>query len=169
MATKLRNPHYIPDVAMKVFSTVNMSSCVQVTLVNFSITMEGMQDQLLAIVVGSERPELEQKMTALIQEEYVYAMRCSLTLHHSAENKRRLQEIENKILQVLDASENILADESAIEVLADSKRIANEIGEKQRVTQDTQVKITAARQVYASIADYAAVLFFCITDLASVC
>ena len=82
------------------------------------ITMEGLQDQLLGIVVARERPELEEEKSQLILQ--------------SAENKRQLKEIEDKILEVLSSSEgNILEDETAIEVLSSSKKLANEISEKQ--------------------------------------
>lgn len=54
MTTKLRNPHYLPETAVKV------------TLVNFMITSEGLEDQLLGIVVARERPELEEEKNALI-------------------------------------------------------------------------------------------------------
>lgn len=54
------------------------SSCqiaaLQVTLLNFMITPEGLEDQLLGIVVARERPELEEEKNALIIQ--------------SAENKR---------------------------------------------------------------------------------
>jgi dynein heavy chain len=38
----------------------------QVTLLNFMITPEGMQDQLLGIAVARERPDLEEEKQALI-------------------------------------------------------------------------------------------------------
>ena len=38
---------------------------VQVTLLNFMITPEGLEDQLLGIVVQRERPELEEEKTKL--------------------------------------------------------------------------------------------------------
>jgi dynein heavy chain, axonemal len=38
---------------------------VRVTLLNFSITPEGLQDQLLSNVVSRERPELEGEKTKL--------------------------------------------------------------------------------------------------------
>ena len=80
----------------------------QVTLLNFMITPQGLQDQLLGIVVAKERPELEEKKNALIVE--------------SANNKRQLKELEDKILEVLSTSEgNILEDETAIEILSSSK------------------------------------------------
>ena len=82
------------------------------------ITPEGLQDQLLGIVVARERPELEEEKNSLILQ--------------SAENKRQLKEIEDKILEVLSSSEgNILEDERAIQVLSSSKILSNEIAEKQ--------------------------------------
>ena len=39
MTTKLPNPHYLPEV------------CIKVTLINFSVTFRGLQDQLLGNVV----------------------------------------------------------------------------------------------------------------------
>ena len=82
------------------------------------ITPEGLEDQLLGIVVARERPELEEEKNSLILQ--------------SAENKRQLKEIEDKILEVLSSSEgNILEDETAIQVLSSSKTLSNEIAEKQ--------------------------------------
>lgn len=54
ITTKLRNPHYLPEVAVKV------------TLVNFMITSVGLEDQLLGIAVAKERPDLEAEKNALI-------------------------------------------------------------------------------------------------------
>ena len=39
---------------------------LQVTLLNFMITPEGLEDQLLGIVVAREKPELEEEKNALI-------------------------------------------------------------------------------------------------------
>lgn len=43
ITTKLRNPHYMPELATKV------------SLLNFMITPEGLENQLLGIVVAKER------------------------------------------------------------------------------------------------------------------
>jgi len=56
MSTKLRNPHYLPEVSTKV------------TILNFMITYEGLCDQLLGILVAKEEPELEQKKSDLVRE-----------------------------------------------------------------------------------------------------
>lgn len=46
--TKLANPHYQPEMQ------------AQATLINFTVTRDGLEDQLLAAVVSMERPDLEQ-------------------------------------------------------------------------------------------------------------
>jgi dynein heavy chain len=56
MTTKLRNPHYLPEVSTKV------------TLLNFMITYEGLTDQLQGIVVAKESPELEMKKEQLVMD-----------------------------------------------------------------------------------------------------
>ncbi|XP_069052852.1 dynein axonemal heavy chain 7 isoform X2 [Lepisosteus oculatus] len=143
ITTKLRNPHYLPETSVKV------------TLLNFMITPEGMQDQLLGIVVARERPDLEEEKQALILQ--------------GAENKRQLKEIEDKILEVLSSSEgNILEDETAIKILSSSKVLANEISEKQAVAETTEKKIDETRMGYRPIAVHSSILFFSIADLANI-
>uniref|UniRef100_A0A7M4ERW8 Dynein axonemal heavy chain 7 n=1 Tax=Crocodylus porosus TaxID=8502 RepID=A0A7M4ERW8_CROPO len=143
ITTKLRNPHYLPETSVKV------------TLLNFMITPEGLQDQLLGIVVARERPDLEEEKQALILQ--------------GAQNKRQLKEIEDKILEVLSASEgNILEDETAIKILSSSKALANEISEKQAVAEETEKKIDATRMGYRPIAIHSSILFFSIADLANI-
>lgn len=46
--TKLASPHYKPEIQ------------AQTTLINFTVTRDGLEDQLLAQVVNQERPDLEQ-------------------------------------------------------------------------------------------------------------
>ncbi|KAJ3181585.1 Dynein heavy chain 7, axonemal [Gaertneriomyces sp. JEL0708] len=143
ITTKLRNPHYLPELSTKV------------TLLNFMITPEGLEDQLLGIVIAKERPELEE-------------MKAQLVLQ-SAENKKQLQAAETKILEVLSASEgNILEDETAIQILSSSKALAVTIGEKQIVAENTERQIDEIRVGYKPIAVYSSILFFCIADLASI-
>lgn len=75
LTTKLRNPHYLPEVSTKV------------TIINFMITFEGLSDQLLGIVVEKENPDLQTKKEQLVIE--------------GAKNKNMLQEIEDRILHTL--------------------------------------------------------------------
>ncbi|KAH0950776.1 hypothetical protein HN011_006322 [Eciton burchellii] len=143
ITTKLRNPHYLPEIVVKV------------TLLNFMITPIGLDDQLLGIVVAKERPDLEAEKNQLI-----------IT---GAANKKMLKEIENKILEVLaEAQENILEDERAIKVLSYSKNLADEIQAKQAVAEITEKSIDEARLQYTPIAVYSTVLFFTIVTLANI-
>jgi dynein heavy chain len=105
----------------------------QVSLLNFMTTPEGLEDQLLGIVVAAERPDLEEEKNRLILS--------------SATNKRKLKETEDEILRVLSSSSgNILEDEQAVNVLQSSTLLADEISEKQKVADETEAKIDEARQ-----------------------
>jgi len=143
ITTKLRNPHYLPEVSVKV------------TLLNFMITPIGLQDQLLSIVAAKEKPELEEKKNQLIIE--------------GAASKKQLKEIEDKILEVLSSSQgNILEDEVAIQVLSSSKILAQEISEKQEVANKTEEEIDETRNGYRPVAAHSSILFFTISDLANI-
>jgi dynein heavy chain len=101
MTTKLRNPHYLPEVSTKV------------TLINFMITFEGLSDQLLGIVVEKENPDLQTQKEAIVVE--------------GAKNKNKLQEVEDKILYTLQNSKDILGDAAGIETLQDANKVNEEI------------------------------------------
>ena len=85
------------------------------------------------------------------------------------ENKKSLKEIEDKILKVLSSSEgNILEDEEAVKVLSASKVLSDEISEKQKIADETEVKIDAARAGYRPVAKHSSILFFCVADMANI-
>lgn len=89
ITTKLANPHYLPEI------------CIKVTLINFTVTPEGLEDQLLVDVVKYEQPELEQQKDQLVMQLSGF--------------KRQLQETEAKILKLVsEASDDILNDEELI-------------------------------------------------------
>ena len=143
ITTKLRNPHYLPETAVKV------------TLLDFAITREGLSDQLLALVVAKERPDLEKQKDELVTQ--------------SAKNARELKQLEDQILEVLSNSDgNILDDERAIKIITDSKSVSESVTQAQAEAEETEKDINAARSAYSSSGSYAALLFFCISDLASI-
>ncbi|XP_063983101.1 dynein axonemal heavy chain 7-like [Diachasmimorpha longicaudata] len=143
ITTKLGNPHYLPEIAVKV------------TLLNFVITPSGLEDQLLGIVVAKERPDLEAEKNSLIIQ--------------GAANKKLLKETEDKILEVLSVSEgNILEDEEAIGVLTSSKILSNDIQAKQAAAEVTEKSIDATRLQYTPIAEYSTILFFAIAVLSNI-
>ena len=78
------------------------------TIVNFTLSPSGLEDQLLALVVAEERPDLEEAKNQLIMS--------------SAKMKQELKEIEDKILHRLTSSEGSpVDDEALISTLEQSK------------------------------------------------
>ncbi|CAG9558411.1 unnamed protein product [Danaus chrysippus] len=143
LTTKLANPHYLPEI------------CIQVTLVNFTVTLSGLEDQLLADVVRLERPDLELQRSELI-------VRINA-------DKASLLEIEDKILRLLYASSgNILDDEELIETLNESKETSEIINARLEETEATEVSISAAREKYRTVATRGAVLYFAVAQLADI-
>ncbi len=81
---------------------------VKVSLLNFFVTPEGLEDQLLGTVVTQERPDLANLKSQLVLS--------------NAKMRGELAAIEDRILQLLSASSgNILDDEELINTLAQSK------------------------------------------------
>ncbi|CAG9466771.1 unnamed protein product [Pedinophyceae sp. YPF-701] len=143
MTTKFRSPHYPPEVAVKV------------SLLNFFVTSEGLEEQLLGITVTEERPDLSEMKSQLVIS--------------NANMKRELKEIEDKILAMLSNSQgNILDDEELINTLAESKVKSNEIAAKVAEAEKTEKEIDEAREQYRAVAVRSSLLFFCISDLAAV-
>ena len=115
----------------------------------------GLEDQMLGIVVRKERPDLQQQKDALMAQ--------------NAEMNRQLKNVEDKILQLLAASEgDVLEDDLLVNTIADAKQTANEITEKQKEAAINEAEIDRTREGYRAVAARAQVLFFCITELASI-
>ncbi|XP_072386040.1 dynein axonemal heavy chain 7 isoform X2 [Diabrotica undecimpunctata] len=143
LTSKLRNPHYLPEVFNKV------------TIINFALTLEGLQDQLLGIVVAVEKPDLQQ-----LKEE--------LTIQ-KADNKKALKDTEDNILKTLSETKgDILEDEKAIQILDESKVLSTEIMEKQKRSIIIEQSIEEFREKYKIVSAHSSVLYYCISDLANV-
>eukprot|EP01035_Chromulina_nebulosa_P019234 gene19234-25085_t len=61
--TKLSNPHYPPEIQ------------AETTVVNFSVTQLGLEEQLLSIVVRFERPDLASQRAALIMQQNLFTIK----------------------------------------------------------------------------------------------
>ncbi|NXD84162.1 DYH17 protein, partial [Halcyon senegalensis] len=138
--TKYFNPHYKPEVQ------------AQCTLINFLVTREGLEDQLLAAVVAEERPDLE-------------TLKANLTKSQN-EFKIRLKELEDSLLARLSAAAGqFLEDTALVENLETTKRTAMEIEEKVKEAKVTEVQINVARENYRPAAERASLLYFILSDL----
>ncbi|XP_053403795.1 dynein axonemal heavy chain 2-like isoform X4 [Mercenaria mercenaria] len=140
ITTKLSNPHYTPEISTKT------------TIVNFAVKEQGLEAQLLGIVVRKERPDLEEKKDSLVRS--------------IAEGKKKLVELEDEILRLLNETKgSLLDDEQLVNTLQTSKVTSQEVSEQLQVSEQTEVKIDAAREGYRPAAERASILFFVLNDM----
>ncbi|CAG9840890.1 unnamed protein product, partial [Diabrotica balteata] len=143
ITTKLPNPHYTPEISIKVL------------LVNFTVVSTGLQDQLLALVVMQERPDLEEQRSQIVVS--------------IATMKHELKEIQDRILYKLSSSElSPIEDLDFIITLEASKVKSEDIKSKVESAEITQIDIDNTRALYIPVANRAQILFFCVADLSNV-
>ena len=139
--TRLANPHFLPEM------------CIKVSLLNFSITHRGLEDQLLVDVVKNERPELESRRDQLV-----------LSI---ATDQSELSKLEDEILGLLaNASGNILEDEKLINTLQKSKETSTNVTLRVAESVKVAAEVSVAREAYRSVATRGSVLYFCVSMLA---
>ncbi|EDL10501.1 mCG120758 [Mus musculus] len=140
LTTKLSNPHYNPETSAKT------------TIVNFAVKEQGLEAQLLGIVVRKERPELEEQKDSLVI--------------NIAAGKRKLKELEDEILRLLnEATGSLLDDVQLVNTLQTSKITATEVTEQLETSETTEINIDLAREAYRPCAQRASVLFFVLNDM----
>ncbi|XP_072570592.1 dynein axonemal heavy chain 11 isoform X2 [Paramormyrops kingsleyae] len=138
--TKLANPHYKPEIQ------------AQTTLINFTVTRDGLEDQLLAEVVNLERPDLEHLKSDLTKQQNSFKIELKL--------------LEDELLTRLSAAEsNFIGDNLLVEKLETTKHTAAEIEMKVLEAKVNEVKINEAREHYRPVAVRASLLYFIMNDL----
>merc|ERR1711871_1506234 len=143
LQTKLSNPHFPPE------------TLAQCTLVNFIATEQGLEEQLLALAVKLEQPELEEKRSAIVAAFQQY--------------KIKLHELEDNLLDKLaNAPDDILSDVSLVESLVATKEAVSEINAAVEQGHHTEVEINKAREVYRPVAYEGSMLYFMLTQLCAV-
>ncbi|XP_050294970.1 dynein axonemal heavy chain 10 [Anthonomus grandis grandis] len=143
MTTKFSNPVFNPAV---------YASAV---VINYTVTLSGLEDQLLSVVVRNERPDLEEQRENLITETSV--------------NKNLLQVLEDSLLRELSTTTgNMLDNVELVTTLENTKSKATEVMEKLDLAVQTGKDIDKLRDVYRPVAKRGAILFFVLSDMAGV-
>lgn len=143
MHTKLSNPHYPPEI---------QAEC---TLINFTVTEQGLEDQLLTLIVKKERPDLAAEKEQLVKQQNEF--------------KIKLKELETGLLTRLVTQQgHILEDIELIENLEYSKELSTEIKEKVEIAKQTSIQIEDASEQYRPAAERGALVYFMMIELVKI-
>ena len=141
LQTKLYNPHYKPETA------------AQCTIINFIVTEGGLEEQLLAMVVRVEKPDLEQTKEELVNKQNAFQI--------------DLARLEDELLKNLSDADpsTILQNKELIESLENTKKTSTEIQRQQAEAKETEIRINFLREVYRRVAAEGAMLYFLLIQL----
>ncbi|MCQ2815633.1 MAG: AAA family ATPase [archaeon] len=139
--TKISNPHYKPEIV------------AQCTLINFIVTEKGLEDQLLALVVNIEKPDLEENIRTFVNENNKL----------QADLLAREADVLNKLTSA--DSQTILDNIPLLNSLEETKVSSEQIMESKRKTEELIKEINIKREIYRPVGLEGSMLFFLIGKL----
>ncbi|CDJ53066.1 hypothetical protein EBH_0006090 [Eimeria brunetti] len=140
LQTRLSNPHYPPEL---------QAEC---TLINFTVTEKGLEDQLLDLTMQKEQPKLFQRRIHLVQQQNEFTI--------------LLADLENTLLRDVSSAEgDVLENIELIQNLEKTKKVTTEVSEKVALAKITEEKLNAISEMYRPVARRGARLFFLLAQL----
>ena len=141
--TRLPNPHFSPELQAKT------------TVVDFTVTMKGLEDQLLGRVIGKEQQALEMQLAEVLAE--------------VNQNTKSLLHLDALLLERLSSNTgNLLDDVELVGVLAETKAKAADVKLKLAAADETRENINVKREQFRPVATRGSVLYFSIVDMTHV-
>ena len=142
MITRDSSCHFTPDL------------CSRVTFLNFTITPSSLQNQILDIILKSERPEVNQA-----KEDLVKAQR---------EFKIQLRQLEEDLLQALNSEGNLLENDKVMTRLEEIKKKSQEISIEVSKSEDIMRDLENTMNQYSPIANKSSRIFFALDTLETI-
>ncbi|KAL7522596.1 hypothetical protein ACHAWX_007291 [Stephanocyclus meneghinianus] len=141
--TRLPNPNFSPELQAKS------------TLIDFTVTQLGLEEQLLGKVISKEQKALEEQLTQVLEE--VNA------------NTKSLMVLDASLLERLTSNTgDLLDDEELVGVLANTKAKAAEVNAKLIAADETRTSIAEKREQFRPAATRGSVLYFSIVEMSLV-
>ncbi|VDM33429.1 unnamed protein product [Hydatigera taeniaeformis] len=143
LTTQLANPAFAPELL------------ANAVLIDFNVTVKGLEDQLLANVVSVERAKLE-------------SLRIEL-LNRTVENRKRIESLQiNLLYRLANTKGSLLDDQDLLEVLKSTKVTSEEVMEQLAKSKQAEAEIEEAREEYRPVAERGALIFFLLEDMAKI-
>ncbi|KPI84818.1 putative dynein heavy chain [Leptomonas seymouri] len=143
ITTKLANPVLTPELQVKL------------TVIDFTVTREGLEEQLLSDIVGCERASLQQR-----------GDRCVVSI---AAHREEIAALEAQVLQQLsDATGDVLDNVSLIDALRTSKATSEKIATELAAVEETNKTINVTRELYRPLAVRGSLLYGVIAQMPKV-
>ncbi len=140
MITRLPNPHFSPEVQART------------TLVDFTVTQRGLEEQLLGRVIQKEQRSLEDQLKDVLEG--------------VNSNTKALMGLDALLLERLSANTgNLLDDVELVGVLASTKKKATEVNEKLVAAGEMRESINEKREQYRPVATRGSVLYFSVVEM----
>lgn len=141
--TRLPNPSFSPELQAKT------------TLIDFTVTQKGLEEQLLGKVISKEQKALEEQLTQVLED--------------VNSNTKSLLLLDASLLERLTSnSGNLLEDTQLVSVLANTKAKASEVNAKLIAADETRTNIAEKREQFRPAATRGSVLYFSIVEMSLV-
>jgi dynein heavy chain len=140
---KLGAPKFTPELSAKT------------TIIDFTVTQGGLEQQLLSEVLSKEQAALEEMLNTLNKK--------------VTENKRVLLNLDQDLLKKLNESQgNLLDDEDLLDILKNTKTQSKEIKVQMKEAEEKTEEIGKKREIYRPVSIRGAVMYFCMIEIANV-